>query len=191
VCEPISAITAALTVATTAASVIGQAKAAKAQTMAINEQRVVVREEARQEATGQLFDQMRAARREQASIRTAGGEAGLSLSSGGSIESLLLDSAMQSEMAQDRTIANMESSHRANEAQADSMLSKIEKPTAFGAGLQIASAAASGWSSVQDAKLAKRGTTAKWVPPSNTPAPPPQKGYNMKALREAAARAKG
>lgn len=144
-------------VASTTANVISQTKAAKAQTKAINAQREVVREETRQEATGKLFDQMRATRREQAAIRTAGGEAGLSLSSGGSIENLLLDSAMQSEMSNDRTIANMESSHRANEAQADSMLSKIQKPTALGAGLQIASTAASAWSGAQDAKIRKNG----------------------------------
>lgn len=73
----------------------------------------------------------------------------------GSIESLLLDSAMQSELASDRTLANMESRHRANEAEANSMLSRVQKPTALGAGLQIASAAASGWSGVQAAKIMK------------------------------------
>ncbi len=152
-CEPISAISAALAVATTAASVVTQAKAAKAQTKAINAQRTVVREETRQEATGELFDRMRAGRREQASIRTTAGQAGLSLSSGGSIESLLLDSALQSELAAERVVANMESRHRAGEAEANSMLSRIQKPTAFGAGLQIASSAASGWSGLKDAKL--------------------------------------
>lgn len=156
-CDPISAsIAVAVTaVASTTANVIAHSKAAKAQTRAINDQRSVVREETRQEATGELFDQMRAARREQASIRTAAGEAGLSLSSGGSIENLLLDSAMQSELKADRTIANMESRHRSGEAEANSMLSKIQKPTALGAGLQIASAAASGWSGISDAKISK------------------------------------
>jgi hypothetical protein len=155
VCEPVAAAiaVAVTTVASTTANVIAQTKSAKAQTKAINEQRAVVREETRQEATGQLFDQRRATRREQASIRTAGGEAGLSLSSGGSIENLLLDSAMQMELANDRTIANMESRHRADEAQANSMLSRIQKPTALGAGLQIASAAASGWSGIENAKI--------------------------------------
>src|SRR3546814_9554646 len=75
---------------------------------------------------------MRSARREQAKIRTSAGEAGLSLNSG-SIESLLMDSAMQMELQGDRTIANMESRHQANTAEAASMLSQIQKPTALGA----------------------------------------------------------
>lgn len=142
-------------VASTAANVAAQSKSAKAQTKAINEQRAVVREETRQRATGDLFEDMRAARREQGKIRAAAGEAGLSLSSG-SVESLLEDSAMQDELRAGRTIANMESRHRANEAEANSMLSRIQKPTALGAGLQIASAAAGAWSGVQDAKIQTR-----------------------------------
>lgn len=142
-----------MTTATAAANVVAQTKTANAQEDAINEQRTVVREETRQQTSAELFDRMRAGRREQGKIRAAAGEAGLSLSSGGSIENLLLDSAMQVEMAQDRTMANMESRHRANEAEANSMLSRIQKPTALGAGLQIASAAASGWTGVKDAKI--------------------------------------
>jgi hypothetical protein len=142
-----------LSTATTAASVVAQTKSANAQTKAINSQRAVVREETRQQASAELFDRMREGRREQGKIRAASGEAGLSLSSGGSIENLLLDSAMQTELANDRTIANMESRQRANEAEANSMLSKIQKPAALGAGLQIASAAVSGWTGVRDAKI--------------------------------------
>lgn len=157
-CDPVTAaiVVGVTAVASTTANVIAQSKAAKAQTKAINAQREVVREETRQKATGDLFDQMRASRREQAKIRVASGEAGLSLSSG-SVEGLLLDSAMQSELASDRTIANMESRHRANEAEANSMLSRIQKPTALGAGLQIASSAASAWSGVQQAKIGANG----------------------------------
>lgn len=146
-----------MTTATAAANVVAQTKTANAQTKAINEQRTVVREENRQAASAELFDRMRAGRREQGKIRAAAGEAGLSLSSGGSIENILLDSAMQTEMATDRTIANMESRHRANEADANSMLSRIQKPTALGAGLQIASAATSSWSGVQGAKIRTNG----------------------------------
>lgn len=145
-----------MSTASAAASVSAQTKSANRQTDAINNQRTVVREETRQQATSEIFDRMRAGRREQGKIRAAAGQAGLSMSSGGSIENLLLDSAMQMELANTRTMANMESRHRANEAEADSMLSRIQKPTALGAGLQIASAAASGWSGVQNAKLQVR-----------------------------------
>jgi hypothetical protein len=158
-CDPVTAavVVGVTSVASAAANVVAQTKTAKAQTKAINDQRTVVREETREQASAELFDRMRAGRREQAKIRAASGEAGLSLSSGGSIENLLLDSAMQTEMATDRTIANMESRHRANEADADSMLSRIQKPTALGAGLQIASAATSSWSGIQSAKIRKNG----------------------------------
>lgn len=154
-CDPITAaiVIGVTSVAGTTANVIAQTQNAKAQTKAINEQRAVVREEARQEATGQLFDQMRAARRERAQIRTAAGEAGLGLNSG-SIEGLLNDSAMQQELQGSRTIANMESKHRANEADANSMLSRVQSPTLLGAGLQIGSSAMSAWSGVRSAKIA-------------------------------------
>lgn len=150
-----------MTTATTAANVVAQSKTAKAQTKAINEQRTVVREETRQQASAELFDRMRAGRREQGKIRAAAGQAGLSLSSGGSIENLLLDSAMQVELAQERTMANMESRQRASEAEANSMLSRIQKPTALGAGLQIGAAAASGWSGVKGAKIATKTTAGR------------------------------
>jgi F0F1-type ATP synthase membrane subunit c/vacuolar-type H+-ATPase subunit K len=150
-----------LGVASAVGNVVAQTKTANAQTKAINEQRTIVREETRQQASAELFDRMRAGRREQAKIRAASGEAGLSLSSGGSIENLLLDSAMQTEMATDRTIANMESRHRANEADANSMLSRIQKPTAIGAGLQIGSAAVSAWSGVNAAKINKAALSAR------------------------------
>lgn len=153
-CDPVTAavVVGVTSVASTAAIVVAQTKAANAQAKAINDQLAVTREETRQEAMAQLFDQMRAARREQGRIRTTAGEAGLSLS-GGSIEALLLDSAMQMELQGSRTIANMESRHNANVADANSMMSQIQKPTALGAGLQIASAAASAWSGIADAKI--------------------------------------
>lgn len=154
-CDPVTAavIVGVTAVAGTAANAVGQMQVAKAQTKAINEQRSVVREETRQEATSELFDQMRASRREQATIRTAAGEAGLGLNSG-SIEGLLLDSAMQGELQGSRTIANMESKHRAGEVEANSMLSRVSSPTLLGAGLQVASTAASAWSGVRAAKIA-------------------------------------
>jgi hypothetical protein len=161
-CDPVTAAVAVgvLSVAGTTASVIGQAQAAKAQTAAIREQQATMREETRQEATGQLFDQMRATRREQARVRAAAGEAGLSLSSG-SIEGLLNDSTMQGNLQGERTLANMESKHEANTAEANSQLSRIQSPTLLGAGLQIASSAAEAWSGVSKAKVAKKQAKLK------------------------------
>jgi len=157
-CDPVTAAIAVgvTTVAGTAANIVASAKTAKAQERAIRNQMAVAREETRQVATAELFDQMRASRREQARIRTSAGEAGLSLASG-SIEALLMDSAMQLELQNDRTLANMESRHRANVQEAESMLSQVQKPTALGAGLQLAAAGAQAWSGVQGAKIVKNG----------------------------------
>jgi hypothetical protein len=155
-CDPVTAsiALAVTTVVGTGAQLAVQASAAKKQEAQIRSQQAVVAEENRVEASSELFDQMRAARREQAKIRTAAGEAGLGLNSG-SIEGLLMDSAMQMELQGSRTLANMESRHAANTADAESMLSQVQKPTLLGAGLQLAGAAASGWSAVGNAKIAK------------------------------------
>lgn len=146
----------ALTVAQTAGTVVGQIKTAKAQTRAIRQQQATAREETRQVASAEMFDQMRASRREQGRVRAAAGEAGLGLNSM-TVDQLLLDSVMQGELAGDRTIANMEARHRSNTAEAESMLSRIQRPTALGAGLQIAGAAAEAFSGVQRAKIQTRG----------------------------------
>jgi len=98
---------------------VAQAKSAKAQTKAIRQQQAVVAEENRRAASGELFDQMRATRREQARIRVASGEAGLSLQSG-TIENLLMDSAMQGQLQGSRTMANLESRQAATTAEAAS-----------------------------------------------------------------------
>ena len=153
-CDPVTAA-AVLTVASTAAGVVGQMQSAKAQTKAIRHQQETVAEENRKAASGELFDQMRATRREQARIRAAAGEAGLSLNSG-SIEGLLMDSAMQGDLQGTRTLANLESRNAANDDQAASMLSQVSSPTMLGAGLQIGAAAAKGWSDIETAKLKKK-----------------------------------
>lgn len=157
-CDPVT-ISAAIAVASAAGGAVAQIKSAKAQTKAINKQQELVREENRQVATAETFDAMRASRREQAKIRTAAGEAGLSLSSG-SVEGLLLDSAMQGEMNRDRILANLESRNAAATAETEAALSRIQKPTALGAGLQVANAAAAGWANIDAAKLAKADRAA-------------------------------
>lgn len=155
-CDPVSIGVTALAVATSTAQVISQAKAAKAQTKAILNQREVAMEENRRAASAELFDRSREARREAARIRTAAGEAGLSLTSG-SVEALLMDSAMQQELAGDRTLANYESRNRATNAEATSMLSYVKKPTALGAGLTIAGSAADAYiGSPSGKKLARK-----------------------------------
>lgn len=153
-CEPVSAVLAAVTIASTAGQLVAQSKTAKAQEEAILAQRGVVREENRRQATNELFDQMREMRRQQGRIRTSAGEAGLSLNSG-VVEGLLLDTAVQMELNGDRTLANLESRNTAAETQADSMMSRVQRPTALGAGLQLGAATASGFSTIQRARITR------------------------------------
>lgn len=157
-CDPVTAaiVVAATSVVGTTANVIAQSKAAKAQARAINEQAAVTQQENRLAASSQMFDDMRAARREQGRIRAAAGEAGLSLSSG-AVEGILMDSQMQLGLKNDRTLANLESRQMATNAEANSMMSQVQKPTLLGAGLQIGSAAASGFAGIQNAKIMKKG----------------------------------
>jgi hypothetical protein len=144
ICDPVSIALIGLTVASTGASIIGQAQAAKAQTKAYIAAQETQSEEIRKQQTTEMFDQDRAARREQARIRTASGEAGLSLSSG-SVEGLLMDSVTQAEMARDRSLANAESRQLASRSETNSALSNISSPTLLGAGLQLGGAAVKAW----------------------------------------------
>lgn len=153
-CDP---VTAAIVVGVTAtassvASVVQQTKTYNRQRDAINAQQAVMAEENRLAASAEIFDRDREARREQGRIRAAAGEAGLGLNSG-AIEQLLMDSTMQAGLANDRSLANMESRIRAGDAEANSMRSRLSAPTALGAGLQVASTAASAWSGIQTAKI--------------------------------------
>lgn len=154
-CEPVSlAIAAGVTaMASTAYSISAQANMAKAQNAAISQQLDVTNEEARRKASSEIFDTMRAARREQGRVRAAAGEAGLALT--GSVDGLLMDSAMQAELNNGRSIANQESRTAANTAEATSMYSQVQNTNALGAGLQIASTGLNSWSGIQGAKIAK------------------------------------
>lgn len=156
-CDPITATV--LAVATTAASVVSQVKTANAQEKALRNQMAAASEENRQVASAELFDQARAARIEQGRVMTAAGEAGLGINSG-SIQSLLTDIAMQKTLQGDRTIANMESRHAQNIAEAESAMSAISKPTVLGAGLQIASAGVNAWNSASSLKLQRSAASA-------------------------------
>lgn len=153
-CDPLTATIVAGVVTTigTAATVIGQTKAANRQADAINAQLQTVQEENRKATSAEMFDRMRAARREQARIRVAAGEAGLGLNSG-SVGQLLLDSAMQSDLANQRSLANLESRDTAASAEATSAMSQVQKPTLLGAGLQIGASAAGAWKDISKARV--------------------------------------
>ena len=146
-------------VAQTAYSISAQAKQAKAQNAAISAQLDVTNEEARRKATAELFDASRATRREQGRIRAAAGEAGLALT--GSVDALLFDSAMQSELNYNRSLANLESRTAANVAEAEVAYSNVSNTNALSAGLQLGASALSGWSGIEEAKIEKRRAAVK------------------------------
>lgn len=154
ICDPVTAAIAigVTSVASTVGSVVAQGKAAQQQVNAIEAQRRLINEENRLATSGDIFERDREARREQGRVRAAAGEAGLGLGSG-AVETLLLDSAMQAELANQRSIANLESRRNATNQEAESATSQVKAPSTLGAGLQIASSAVGAFSNIQGAKI--------------------------------------
>ena len=156
-CDPVTATV--LAVSSVAASTIMQVQAANAQEKATREQMAAAIEENQRVASAELFDQSRAARVEQGRVMAAAGEAGLSLASG-SLQGLLTDIAMQRSLQGDRSIANLESRQTQTVAEGASALSRIQKPTVLSAGLQLASAGVSTYSSASSLKLQRQAASA-------------------------------
>ena len=144
ICDPVT-IAISLAVATTAAGIVSEVRAAKSQTKAITTQLATTNKQIDQKATAELNDRQRAARREQARVKVAAGEAGLQL--GGSIDLLLKDSLMQAGLAAERTNQNADNERLNATAEANSMLSRVESPTILGAGLRLATAGMQGYAS--------------------------------------------
>lgn len=147
-------------VATTAVSVVSEIQAAKAQNKAIAAQFEQQQKEIGQKQVAELNDRARQARKEQARIRVAAGEAGLQL--GGSIDGLLMDSLTQNSLANERINLNTETQRNASVAEANSMYSRVQQPTILGAGLRIATAGAQGYAAGKGMQAAK--TTASKGP---------------------------
>ncbi|WAC60787.1 virion core protein, T7 gp14 family [Brevundimonas sp. SL130] len=145
---------AALAVATTAGGIVAQVRSAKKQEAAIREQLAVSQTEIDNKATAEINDRQRAARREQARIKVAAGQAGLQL--GGSIDSLLQDSLMQAGLSEERTLDNRATEQRGVTAEANSMLSRVERPTIVGAALQLGSAGMNGYAQGKSLQIARQ-----------------------------------
>lgn len=137
-CHPAIIGAAVLAGASQAASTIAANQSAKRINHTLQDQNALRKREIDQAATHDINERLREMRREQARIEVAAGGAGLSLSSG-SIEALLLDSAMQAELANDTSLANRESRKLASDAETASRLQS--KTTLLGAGLKIGLAA--------------------------------------------------
>lgn len=159
-CEPVTIMT-TLAIASTAASLITEHKAAKTQNRAIAEAYTAQQKEITQTQTAEINERQRQARKEQGKIRVAAGQAGLQF--GGSVQALLTDSAMQSSLFNERVSLNADTRRDAATREANSMYSKVEAPSILGAGLRLASAGANAFYSGQGLQIqraaAARGPT--------------------------------
>jgi hypothetical protein len=152
---------AVVAVVSTAATVVGEIQAADAQNAAIKQQFQSQQDEIYKQETAELNDRARQARKEQARIKVAAGEAGLQL--GGSVEGLLFDSLMQTGLANERIHLNADSQREASAQEANRMFSQVQKPTLLGAALRIGAAGVQGYaggSSMQTAAAKTAGSTA-------------------------------
>ena len=140
-CNPLIAAV-ALAAVSTGVGIVAQNQAASASNKALTAQNELRKQQVDQAATAEINDRLREKRREQGRIMVAAGEVGLSLNSGG-VESLLMDSTMQSELANQRSLANRESRKAASDAETNSKYQA--KTTALGAGLQIGLSSASAY----------------------------------------------
>ena len=141
-CNPVIILT-TLALASTASSLVTEHRAAKNQNQAIAEAFASQQKEITQTQTAEINERQRQARKEQARIRVAAGQAGLQL--GGSVQALLADSAMQSSLFQERVSLNADTRRDASAREANSMYSRVQAPSVLGAGLRLASAGAGGY----------------------------------------------
>lgn len=148
-CIPAVAAAALIAGGTAAVGVIQGNQMAKATNRALNAQNAQRKTEIDQATTADINDRLREMRREQSRIMVAAGEAGLSLQSGG-VESLLLDSAMQAELANDRSLANRESRRAASDVSTQAQMQS--KYTPLGAGLKIGLSAGGAAQNVKNAE---------------------------------------
>lgn len=142
-CEPVSLTMMALSVAQAGAGIAGQRSAAKTQFRSNATQREVQNDQINDQASVKAGERVKQARAEQARLRVAGGEAGVT---GNSFEAGLMDSVMQADMDLGiigKDAANMDT---ASEARFLSANASVRNPSLAENGLQIAGAAAKGYS---------------------------------------------
>lgn len=137
-CDPVTLTTALVvsSVASTAASLVGQQQSAEAQRAAIEQQLQLNYDNTAKQQQAQENDQLRASRREESRIKVAAGEAGLSLGSQ-SIEMMLLDNQMQTGLNTERIGLNTDIQRQNLESDANHMMSQTATASPLGAGLQL------------------------------------------------------
>ncbi|MFK0297687.1 hypothetical protein ACIQTU_00560 [Brevundimonas sp. NPDC090276] len=153
-CDPFTMAAVALT--TTAANIYAGNKAASAASRTIDSQLAQSEAEIAKAEVSEVNDRLRLQRKEQARIKVAAGEAGLQF--GGSIEALLKDSLMQTQLSQERTRMNAQSQRESVRAEANAMYSRNPKTNALGAGLQLAASGLDGWSRGRSMRIEREAT---------------------------------
>jgi hypothetical protein len=128
----------------TAVSVVGQYQSAKAQVKAIDQQNEIQAQEIADAAGVEMTERARAARRERAAMRTRGAEAGINLGTGSFLDALQT-SVLNQHYDQGLILRNESNQQRARDAQARSLMSRIQVPTALSGALAIGTSAVSGY----------------------------------------------
>ena len=140
-----------LAVVGSATQAITEYQTAKHQISAIDQQLAATQKEIQTAEVAEVNERQRIARQEQARIKVAAGQAGLNI--GGSVSALLQDSAMQNSLSRERTRLNAETQQNAAIADANSMYSRVQRPTILGTGLRMATSVGSAYYSGKSIRL--------------------------------------
>lgn len=141
-CDPVTL--AVVSVISTAATIATEVQSAQAQNKSIGRQLDQQQAQVETQQVSAMNDRAREARKEQGRMQVAAGESGLQLSSG-SVESQLLDSAMQQKQADAAIGVNADNQRQANVSEANRLYSDVHQPSIVGAGLRLVSAGVSGY----------------------------------------------
>lgn len=137
-CEPTTAmlaISTAVSMAGTGASLIQQNQTANAQQKALNETTRENRSQINDQAQQRIMERARAAQAERARITTLAGESGVA---GNSVDAQLRDTRFQQGYDSATINQNRMNQLRGSQTQARAEASRIAQPDYIGAGLQIA-----------------------------------------------------
>ena len=151
-CEPTTL--AVLAIASSAASMYAQHQSAKAQTKAMQVQAETEREEAKAQAEEELGQRIRAAREQRERARVASSEAG---AMGASFAAMVNQSLQDQDMTGALVQKNLAFQQRGVNDRLTLGLSQVRDVSAVEAGLNIAAAGASGYSTGLSIQSARKG----------------------------------
>lgn len=157
-CEP-TTIMMGVSMAVAAVGAVGQHQSAKAQVRAIDQQNEIQAQEIA-EATGvEMTERARAARRERGVMRAAGAESGINLGSNSFLAGLQ-NSVFNQYNDQGLILRNESNAQRARSAEANSLMARIQVPTALSSALSIGAAGAQGYYAGKGAQRAGQQSAA-------------------------------